>query len=812
MATTATLDDIYQVLYSDVKDPFTVLGAHAITQDKTTIVSIRAYLPEIESAFVIDTENNKEYPMEKVHSYGFFERIFLDRDKIFGYKLKTVDSTGNEKVFVDPYCYLPVIPEEDLYLFNEGTLHKAYEKLGAHVMTIGGVKGVHFAVWAPTARRVSVVGSFNNWDGRWHMMRNRGSSGVWEIFIPGLTERHLYKFEIFSFRRQVILKMDPYAFSTELVPNTASYIYDIEGYDWNDSEWIEKRKKSDPQKEPVSIYEVHLGSWMRIPEEDNRMLTYREAAHRIVEYVKDMGYTHIELLPIAEHPFGGSWGYQVSGYFSPTSRFGDPKDFMYFVDYCHQNGVGVILDWVPAHFPKDAHALAWYDGTGLYEHADPRKGEHQDWGTLIFNFGRNEVRNFLSSNALFWIDRYHIDGLRIDAVASMLYLDYSRKSGQWVPNKYGGKENLEAIDFLKKLNETVYSYHPGIMMIAEESTAWPRVSAPVYLGGLGFGLKWNMGWMNDMLSYMSKDPIHRKYHQNTLTFSILYAFSENFVLPLSHDEVVHGKGSLINKMPGDVWKKFANLRLLFAYMFGHPGKKLLFMGSDFGQWREWDHDNSLDWHLLSYEPHSKLHAYMKDLLNLYRNEPAFYEVDFQHTGFEWVDFRDAEQSTVSFMRKDKRGKTILIFVYNFTPVPLWNYRIGVPYPGFYKEIFNSDAGIYWGSNVGNAGGVLAEEWALHQRPYSINIRIPPLGAIIFKYERDEADVLAEEMAAAKEAEKAAEEERKAMGLARREKAAEAPKAEEPPKAEEEAQAEGDASDEEDADKKAGRGKKPKSKK
>jgi len=804
MATTATLDDIYQVLYSDVKDPFTVLGAHAITQDNTTIVSIRAYLPEMESAFVIDTDSGREYPMEKVHSYGFFERIFLDRDKVFAYSLKTIDSAGEEKIFVDPYCFLPVIPEEDLYLFNEGTLHRAYEKLGSHVTTIGGVKGVHFAVWAPTARRVSVVGSFNNWDGRWHMMRNRGSSGVWEIFIPGLGEGELYKFEIFSYRRQVILKMDPYAFRTELVPNTASYTYDIEGYEWNDGEWIEKRKKSDPQKDPVSIYEVHLGSWMRVPEEDNRMLTYREAAHQLVSYVKEMGYTHIELLPIAEHPFGGSWGYQVSGYFSPTSRFGDPKDFMYFVDYCHQNGIGVILDWVPAHFPKDAHALAWYDGTGLYEHADPRKGEHQDWGTLIFNFGRNEVRNFLASNALFWLDRYHIDGLRIDAVASMLYLDYSRKPGQWIPNKYGGNENLEAIEFLKKLNETVYSYYPGIMMIAEESTAWPRVSAPVYLGGLGFGLKWNMGWMNDMLSYMSKDPIHRKYHQNTLTFSILYAFSENFVLPLSHDEVVHGKGSLINKMPGDVWKKFASLRLFYAYMFGHPGKKLLFMGNDFGQWREWDHDTSLDWHLLSYEPHNRLQTFMKDLLSLYRNEPALYEVDFNYTGFEWIDFKDAEQSTVSFMRKDKRGKTILIFVCNFTPVPLVNYRIGVPYPGFYREIFNSDSGRYWGSNVGNSGGVSAEEWSLHQRPYSVNLRIPPLGALVFKFERDEAEVAAEEKAAAREAEKAAAEERKALGLSRK-------------KSDEEAsdgglQQENESGEGEDADRKGAKAKKSKPRK
>ncbi|MDQ7823574.1 MAG: 1,4-alpha-glucan branching protein GlgB [Candidatus Eremiobacteraeota bacterium] len=739
MATTANLDQIYSVIYADLRDPFTVLGGHEIKHDNKTIVSVRTYLPDIESAFIVDNDRNKEYEMEKVHPYGFYERIFLDRDKLFSYSIKTIDSEGATLVFRDPYSFLPVISEEDLYLYNEGNLHYAYNRLGAHTMNIGGVEGVLFAVWAPTARRVSVVGNFNNWDGRRHMMRLRGSSGIWEIFIPGLKEGLLYKYEIFSARRQVIMKMDPYAFCTELVPNTASYVYDIEKHKWHDGKWIEARKKKDYHNEPMSIYEVHLGSWMRIPEDDNRVLTYRELAHKLVEYVKEMGYTHIELLPIAEHPFGGSWGYQVSGYFSPTSRYGTPEDFMYFVDYCHQNDVGILLDWVPAHFPKDAHALAWYDGTGLYEHADPRKGEHQDWGTLIFNYGRNEVKNFLLANALFWIDKYHLDGLRIDAVASMLYLDYSRQPGQWIPNKYGGKENIEAIEFIRKLNEVIYSYYPGVTMIAEESTAWPQVSAPVYLGGLGFGFKWNMGWMNDMLSYMSKDSIFRKFHQNMLTFSILYAFSENFVLPLSHDEVVHGKGSLIGKMPGDVWQKFANLRLLYGYMFAHPGKKLLFMGSDFGQVREWNHDSSLDWHLLSYEPHEGLHTFMQDLLRLYRNEPSLYELDCHYTGFEWIDFNDAAHSIVSFVRKDKSQRKLLLFVFNFTPVPHRNYRIGVPSSGFWQEVFNSDSGRYWGSNIGNAGGLWAEPVPVHHREFSLNLRIPPLGMIVFKIELPEPE-------------------------------------------------------------------------
>ena len=732
MATTATLDQIYTLLYSDISDPFSVLGGHEIEHDGKKVISVRAYDPDVSNIYVIDKESKKEYKMEKVHKDGFFERIFLDRKNIFDYTFRKIYADGSEITVADSYSFAPTISEEDLYLYNRGDLHYAYNSLGAHVREINGVKGVLFAVWAPTARRVSVVGDFNNWDGRTNMMRRRGSSGIWELFIPELEEGEVYKYEIFTAKRQVIVKMDPFAFSTELIPNTASYVYDLEHYKWSDKQWMEDRKKKNYRESPVSIYEVHLASWMRT--EDGKMLSYRELAHNLTNYVKDMGYTHIELLPIAEHPFGGSWGYQVTGYFSPTSRFGEPDDFMYFVDYLHQNGISVLLDWVPAHFPKDAHSLAWYDGTCLYEHADPRQGEHKDWGTLIFNFGRNEVKNFLISNALFWLDKYHIDGLRIDAVASMLYLDYSKKDGEWIPNQYGGKENIEAIEFISFLNATIERYFPGAMMIAEESTAWPRVSAPTHLGGLGFGYKWNMGWMNDMLRYMSQDPIYRKYHHNTLTFSILYAFSENFLLPLSHDEVVHGKGSLLGKMPGGVWEKFANLRLLYSYMFAHPGKKLLFQGGDLGQLAEWNHDASIDWHLLNYEPNYELHNFTRDLLHLYKNSPSLYEVDFNHTGFEWLDFNDWENSIVSFMRKDKTGRKIMVCVFNFTPVVRRDYRIGVPYEGFYQEIFNSDAENYGGANIGNIGGVWSDVWATHNKDYSISLSLPPLGALFFSIE------------------------------------------------------------------------------
>jgi len=618
----------------------------------------------------------------------------------------------------------------------EGTHYRNYEKLGSHIRVVDGVRGVHFAVWAPNAKRVSVIGDFNQWDGRRHPMRFHSGAGIWEIFIPGLREETVYKFEI-KWRRFGFIthKTDPYAFYFERRPKTGAIVYDINQYLWRDEEWMERRASKHWLGAPLSIYEVHLGSWMRAPEEGDRYLTYRELAHKLVEYVKQLGCTHIELLPVTEHPYGGSWGYQTVGYYAPTSRHGEPNEFAYFVDYCHRNGIGVILDWVPAHFPKDGHGLAYFDGTHLYEHSDPRKGEHQDWGTLIFNYGRNEVRNFLLGNALFWLEKYHIDGLRVDAVASMLYLDYSRKEGQWVPNIHGGRENLEAISFIKKFNELVHVQHPGVVTFAEESTSWPLVSRPTYDGGLGFDFKWNMGWMNDTLKYFSMDPIDRKYHHGKLTFSLMYAFSENFVLPLSHDEVVHGKRSLLEKMPGDAWKKFANLRALFGYMYGHPGKKLLFMGGEFGQWIEWTHQRSLDWHLLGYDSHRQLMDYVKDLNQLYANEPSLYEVDFEHTGFEWIDFQDANGSTIAFMRKARNPNDFLIFALNFTPVPRKGVRLGVPEEVFYKEVLNSDAWAYGGSNLGNTGGVTArtEEWA--GWPCLIELTLPPLAVVVLKPQR-----------------------------------------------------------------------------
>lgn len=627
-----------------------------------------------------------------------------------------------------------ILTDFDLHLIAEGTHYKNYEKLGAHVIEVDGVKGVHFAVWAPNAKRVSVIGNFNHWDHRKHPMRPLGNSGIWEIFIPGLDEGELYKFYIESkyhgYKEQ---KADPFAFFFEVRPKSAAIVYNIENkHKWEDDEWIQKRAKKNWLESPISIYEVHLGSWMRVKEEGNRFLTYRELSEHLIPYVKSLGFTHIELLPITEHPLDASWGYQTIGYFAPTSRYGRPEDFMYFVDQCHKNDIGVIMDWVPAHFPKDAHGLGFFDGTCLYEHEDPRKGEHKDWGTLIFNYGRNEVRNFLISNALFWIEKYHIDGLRVDAVASMLYLDYSRGPGEWIPNIYGGNENLEAIEFIKKFNEVVHQYHPGVLTIAEESTAWPMVSRPTYLGGLGFSMKWNMGWMHDTLEYFSKDPIFRKYHTNSLTFSLLYAFTENFILPFSHDEVVYGKKSMLDKMPGDIWQKFANLRALYGYMFGHPGKKLLFMGSEFGQWREWNFDDSLDWHLLEYNSHKGLQRFLIDLNKIYRSEPALYELDFDWQGFEWIDFHDSENSIISFIRKAKNPDDFLVFVFNLTPVPRFNYRIGVPKGGFYKEILNSDSKYYWGSNLGNSGGIRAEEISAHERPFSLNLTLPPLSALIFK--------------------------------------------------------------------------------
>jgi len=630
----------------------------------------------------------------------------------------------------DPYCFPAQIPEFDIYLFGEGNHQHAYRIMGAHLKVVDDVHGTVFSVWAPNAERVSVVGNFNDWDGRRHPMRSRGSSGIWELFIPGLTEDTLYKFEIRNRDSgSVYLKSDPYGQRFELRPHTASIVTANQPWAWGDQQWMEKRRSTNWLHIPISVYEVHLGSWRR--GEHGEFLDYRDLAHRLVAYVKEMGFTHIELMPVTEHPFDGSWGYQTTGYYAPTSRYGTPDDFRYFVSHCHQNDIGVILDWAPAHFPRDAHGLAWFDGTALYEHADPRRGEHRDWGTLIFNYGRNEVRNFLVSSALYWMEEFHIDGLRVDAVASMLYLDYSREPGDWTPNIHGSNENLEAIDFLRQLNRLTHELHPGTLILAEESTSWPMVSRPTWLGGLGFSMKWNMGWMNDTLDYMSKNPVHRHYHHDMLTFSQLYAFTENFMLPLSHDEVVHGKGSLLNKMPGDEWQRHANLRLLYAYMFTHPGKKLLFMGSEFGQGREWDSGSTLDWYVLEYPLHQGMRALVRDLNRLYREHPALHRYDFEQRGFEWIDCHDSSQSVLSYVRRGD-GDEHLVVALNFTPVPRTAYRIGVPAAGAYVEVLNSDSEFYGGSNLGNGGVVHTEAVPWMNRPCSMVITLPPLAAVVLR--------------------------------------------------------------------------------
>jgi len=638
-----------------------------------------------------------------------------------------------------------LLTDHDIYLLKEGNHLRLYEKMGAHPAIMDGVTGTLFAVWAPNAGQVFVAGDFNNWDNYKNPLSVRpDNSGVWEGFIPGVGKGNLYKFHIVSkfggFRQD---KSDPFSFYSEVPPKTASIVWDLK-YFWSDREWMQRRKRVNALNSPMSVYEVHLGSWRRVPEENDRFLTYREMAPLLAEHVKIMGFTHVELLPVMEHPFYGSWGYQSIGYFSPTSRYGSPQDFMYFVDYLHRNGIGVILDWVPSHFVSDGHGLVYFDGTHLYEHADPRKGFHPEWGSYIFNCGRDEVRSFLLSSALFWLEIYHVDGLRVDAVASMLYLDYARKNGDWIPNEYGGKENLEAVRFLRRLNEMVYAEYPDVQTFAEESSAWPMVSRPTYSGGLGFGMKWNMGWMHDTLEYFSKAPVHRYYHHNQLTFSIWYAFYENFLLPLSHDEVVYGKGSLINKMPGDDWQKFANLRLLFGYMYGHPGKKLLFMGGEFGQRSEWNHDTSLDWHLLDHESHRGLMRWLQDLNQFYRKSPALFERDFESLGFEWVDCHNAQQSIISFLRKGQKSSDTILVVCNMTPSVWKNYKVGVPEAGIWKEVLNSDAKEYYGSGVGNPQKIEATFVPAHGRSFSISLNIPALAAIFLKKERLEAPQLSEE--------------------------------------------------------------------
>jgi 1,4-alpha-glucan branching enzyme len=729
MNTTAPLDEVYRVIYTEHHDPFRVLGAHVVNVNGKKAVAVRSFLPEAQEVSLIDDEK-RERAMVRLHDDGFFEVVLQDRAEVFLYMLEMRTRDGRTEVFHDPYSFMPTLTDFDMYLFNAGDHHRVYEKLGAHLVEVAGIKGVQFAVWAPAARSVSVIGNFNGWDRRKHAMRVLGSSGIWEIFIPGLAEGELYKFEVKTHQGFVLDKADPYGFEMELRPRTASKVNFLSNFEWKDTEWMKRRDSDDQLAKPVCVYEVHLGSWQR--GEGNRWLTYRECAERLVPYVKGMGYTHIELLPVMEHPFDGSWGYQVTGYFAPTSRFGSPADFAYFVDCCHRNSIGVILDWVPAHFPKDLFALARFDGTHVYEHADPRKGEHQDWGTFIFNYGRHEVKNFLISNALFWLDKYHIDGLRIDAVASMLYLDYSRNPGEWVPNEYGGRENLEAVAFLKHLNTVLHKYYPGVLKIAEESTSWPGVTNAVEFGGLGFDLKWNMGWMHDMLEYFSKDPIYRSFHHRNLTFALLYAFSERFLLPLSHDEVVHGKGSLIGRMPGDLWQKFANLRLLYMLKYGFPGKKLLFMGGEIGQWDEWSHEQSLDWHLLEYDTHQGVHRLVQDLNRLYTSERSLHEVDFNYKGFEWIDFNDVASSIISFERFAQDQNDSIVVVCNFTPVPRNNYRIGVRRHGTYKELLNSDAGVYGGSNIGNYGELMSDAVHAHGREYSLNLTLPPLAALYLK--------------------------------------------------------------------------------
>lgn len=729
---TLKIEEIDAISNGSHGDPFAVLGLHTINEKGKEKLVYRAFRPDAEKIVLkIKGSKSRKIELSPTEWDGYFEYRFPRRKNKFDYLLQIKGKDGRQYEIEDAYKFGSLLSEFDLQLWGEGNHHHTYKWMGAHTKEVGGVNGTLFTVCAPNASRVNVVGPFNNWDGRIHGMRNHPAQGIWEIFIPHVTEGDLYKYEIITNQHQPpLLKADPYARYAELRPGTASKVWNS-SYKWNDDSWVEERDEHQALDKPVSIYEIHAGSWKRHVGENPGFLNYRELADSLVPYLQEMGFTHVELMPVAEHPYDPSWGYQITGYFAPTSRFGNPDDLKYFVDKCHQAEIGVILDWVPAHFTKDDHGLRRFDGTALYEHDDPRQGEHKDWGTNIFNFGRSEVQNFLVSNAVYWIEEFHIDGLRVDAVASMLYLDYSREEGEWVPNQYGGRENLEAIHFLRKFNDVIHNYFPGVLTFAEESTSWQGVSRPTSSAGLGFDLKWNMGWMNDTLAYIEKDPIYRRYHQDQITFSLIYAFTEQFLLPLSHDEVVHMKQSLLSKMPGDDWQKFANLRLLYTYMYGHPGKKLLFMSSEFGQWSEWNDAHSIDWHLLQWETHKGVQNLVKDLNDIYKQEGAMHQVDFNWEGFEWIDISDADNSLVSFIRRGKNPEDFLVFILNFTPTLHQSYKFGVPKAGRYKVLLNSDSAYYGGSNAGPSE-VNGEEGGWHNQPAHITITVPPLAGVVLK--------------------------------------------------------------------------------
>lgn len=724
-------EQIQSIIEPTAHDPFSILGMHPVDSGG---LRVNAFLPDARHAKVVPEDNrmNSE-EMCLVDEEGMFETVISRDIDFFQYKIWIENHNGVEREFYDPYQFPPLLSDFDLHLIGEGNDYQIYEKMGCHPREVEGVEGFSFAVWAPNAERVSVVGDFNAWDGRRSMMRNRGPSGVWEIFLPELVQGDNYKYEILTRDGEILEKADPYAFCAEERPKTGSIVYGVPDYSWEDGDWMEERARVNAREQPVNAYEVHLPSWRRTA--DGELLGYRELAHQLVDYLEDMNFTHVELMPVLEYPLDESWGYQVTGYYAPTRRMGDPEDFMYFVDYLHKNGFGVLLDWVPGHFPMDDHGLGEFDGTHLYEYADPQKGYHPDWETYIFNYGRYEVRNFLVANALYWFEHYHIDGLRVDAVASMLYLDYSREDGEWTPNKYGGRENLEAIEFLQEVNNAVHEEFPGGLMIAEESTDWGGVTRPAPAGGLGFDFKWNMGWMHDTLEYLSKDPVHRKYHQNMISFMLYYAFHEHFMLVLSHDEVVHGKNSLLEKMPGDSWQQFANLRLLYGFQIAHPGKSLLFMGGEFGQRQEWRYNRSLDWHLLENESHNLLQDFVSNLNKFYHENEVLWKFDRNDASFEWIDFHDAENSVISLIRRKPGGSEHLIFVLNFTPVAREDYRVGVPEMCSYREVFNSDWESFWGSGVTNDGPVYPEEMDWNYRPYSIRLRLPPLGMLVLEPER-----------------------------------------------------------------------------